>query len=221
MPHATTYTRDQLHAAFVRWEQDVRLDRTKFASDEECRNGPVEGQADALVDALLGYVSARGAESGHSKRCADGGRVDALHVDAFEIEDCASKLPGSVTIQVCPYCASIVENFHLVQGVDEPVESVVGVRGVLLNEDPESHEGALCEVGRLARNEDEFHVVERGPYSIADGWRMGVFSVNGWNFSWSEGESIASGEFGEPRKTRESARRGAELIRDALQRGVI
>jgi hypothetical protein len=49
-------TKEQLRAAFLAWEQDVRNNRHAFVTDEEARAQPIEEHADNQVAVILKYA---------------------------------------------------------------------------------------------------------------------------------------------------------------------
>ena len=51
-----TITKEQLRAAFLAWEQDVRDNREAFLSDEAARELPLDEHADSQVAVILKYA---------------------------------------------------------------------------------------------------------------------------------------------------------------------
>ncbi|PRG56863.1 hypothetical protein C6V06_04240 [Burkholderia gladioli] len=150
-------------------------------------------------------------------------RADLFHAKTTrEVIHCESKLHGSITVQVCRHCASFVEYLYPAESLDETIDDVGTTRGVILREDADSDEHALGEVAVRAGEGNEVHsVVEFGPYETPEGWLVGMYAVSGWNFTWGDDNGGLPNESRLPTKTREQARKGAELIRAALIAGDI
>ncbi|MEQ0775912.1 hypothetical protein ABLT15_26760 [Paraburkholderia tropica] len=56
MSEGQVFTREQIRAGALLWETEVRANREAFNSEEENRSAPLEEQADAYTDALIGYI---------------------------------------------------------------------------------------------------------------------------------------------------------------------
>jgi hypothetical protein len=52
-----TITLDQLRAAFILWETDVRANRDGFASDDEARTAPLDQAADGYIKVITQYIA--------------------------------------------------------------------------------------------------------------------------------------------------------------------
>lgn len=150
-------------------------------------------------------------------------RADLLHAeDPVEMVHCKSKLPVSVTVHICANCADFVEHLYPEVSMEEIVDGVETSRRVSLDESIDTIERRCGELARAAGQQNEVHkVVEFGPYKTSEGWLIGSYSVSGWNFTWGEDHEGPTTESTAPRKTREQARKGAELIRAALIAGDI
>ncbi|WP_186193387.1 hypothetical protein [Burkholderia gladioli] len=161
--------------------------------------------------------------SGHLKCDVSIDRADLLHAKTTrEVIHGETKLPGTITVQVCRHCASFVEYLYPAESFDETVDDVETTRGVIFREDADSYEHALREVAVGAGKGNEVHsVIEFGPYETPEGWLVGMYAVSGWNFTWGDDTGGLPNESRLPTKTREQARKGAELIRAALIAGNI